>query len=168
MKRRTALTALLAAFAALAIMSCGTNGAAQNGGATVTPAADDGFAAAMDRDWILSEIRSASGTVTLDRAGHAATFGDIFTLRFEAERVYGKAMPNTFRGPYTLGADRAITFENMAMTLMAAFMEPEELNEYEFMGYLHNSFAWNMAGGNFELHTTDARGAETVLVFAPL
>jgi len=129
---------------------------------------DTGFAGVMDRGWILSEIRSGTETVTLDRAGHAETFGDIFTLRFGDDLVFGTAMPNSFRGPYTLASDQAVTFGPMATTMMAAFMEPEEITEHRFLQYMGRVARWNLAGENLELHTTDEDGAETVLLFVPL
>jgi hypothetical protein len=178
MKLRVKLTALFVALAlaALAIGSCATGGEAASAPVTtplVAPpahggGADFGFSVAMDRDWILSEIRTATGTVALDRALHAETFGDIFTLRFENGMAFGMGMPNTFRGPYALGENMAISFSPMATTLMAAFMEPEEITEHEFLQYLDRAARWSVSGGILELFTTDENGAAAVLVFVLL
>jgi len=160
MSLRVRLAAALIAAAALAMGSCGTNGAAV---AQAGIGAD--FSYAENRNWILSEIRSEAQTITLDRAGHAELFGDIFTLRFENGFASGTAMPNTFRGPHTLGADREITFGPMITTLMAAFAEPDEISEHEFLGLLYNAFEWSLVGETLELHTTDEDGAVVALVF---
>jgi len=162
------LTVLLLPLALLA-MSCGTNGTAANVPAAQVAVGDGDFSDVMDRYWILSEIRTAYETVTLDRDNHAALgFGDIFTLRFEGGMVFGTAMPNSYRGPYTLGENRALTFGPMATTMMAAFMEPEELSEHRFLVHLGNVVRWYLVGGSLELHAVDEYYAKAVLVFAPL
>jgi heat shock protein HslJ len=167
MKLTAKLTVLLAAAAALAISSCATSEGAAAAGPAAT--ADVGeFAAVMGREWILAEIRTATETVALDREFHAETFGDIFTIAFESDMARGKGMPNNFFGPYTLGPNNGIDFRPMATTLMAAFMEPEEINEHEFMQFLDRAAVWNLSGGNLELRTSDESGAPVVLVFVPL
>jgi len=163
MKLHAKLAVLLIAAAALAMGACA--GTRDRIHAPEFTAAGVDFSGVMNRDWILSEIRSAAQTVTLDRAGHAELFGDIFTLRFESAMAFGVAMPNTFRGPYALDDLQGITFGDMAVTMMAAFMEPEELNEHEFFIFLSNAFTWNLEGGNLELHTTAEDGTDTVLIF---
>jgi len=167
MKAHAKLTALLLALTVLAISSCQSTGEAAEAAPAMAAAATADFSTAISRYWILSEIRAAE-IVVLDRAAHADTFGDIFTMRFEEAMVYGMAMPNTFRGPYTLGQGQEITFGPMATTMMAAFMEPEEITEHVFLTYLYNVFGWNIAYDNFELHTTSGDGAVVVLVFVPL
>jgi len=162
------LTVLLLPLALLA-MSCGTNGTAANVPAAQVAVGDGDFSDVMDRYWILSEIRTAYETVTLDRDNHAALgFGDIFTLRFEGGMVFGTAMPNTYRGPYTLGENQSLTFGLMATTMMAAFMEPEELTEHQFFVHLGNVVKWGLADGNLELYTLDQYNEEVVLLFVPL
>ncbi|MCL2192714.1 MAG: META domain-containing protein, partial [Treponema sp.] len=130
---------------------------------------DGDFSDVMDRYWILSQIRTAYETVTLDRDNHAALgFGDIFTLRFEGGMVFGTAMPNTYRGPYTLGENRYLAFGLMATTMMAAFMEPEEITEHQFFVHLGNVVRWYLVDGNLSLHAIDEYYAKTILVFALL
>jgi len=51
---------------------------------------------------------------------------------------------------------------------MAAFLEPEELTEYEFFGYLAATVSWDLEDGNLLLYTSGEGGGETVLVFVPL
>lgn len=162
---KPAAAALALVLAALAAASCGTNGAARNGAAAEAAGHID-FSVVRNADWILTELRRDSRTVTLDRAFHAEAFGDIFAIRFQDAMVSGRGMPNSFRGPYTLGDGQSITFGPMATTMMAAFMEPDELVEHEFFLYLYNAFMWDVYEGNLELHTTDEAGAVVVLVFA--
>jgi len=159
------LTTLLLALSALAMVSCQTDraGRAAQGEAMEM---SDGFSYVMNRDWVLSEIRTAAETVTLDRHELAERFfGSIFTMRFDGALVSGTAVPNTYRGPYALEEDRAITIGPLITTRMAASAQPDELTEHAFINYLYNVFMWDLAGGNLELHTTAEDGAETILVF---
>ena len=165
MSLRAKLTILLVAGSVLAMGSCATGNVAVTDAEAVA-IGDDGFSAVMNRGWILSEIRAASQTVILDRDNHVELgFGDIFTLRFGDDRVYGIAMPNSFSGPFTLGAGRALTFGPMINTMMAALMEQEEITEGEFLGFLSNVSGWDLVDGTLELHTVTEYGTETVLVF---
>ncbi|MCL2558675.1 MAG: META domain-containing protein [Treponema sp.] len=147
----------VAAFAAIALATVAC--------ASAPSANPAGMQDALNVEWILAEIRTEDGTIVMDRVGNAALFGDIFTLRLDGAMAYGTAMPNTFRGPYSLGPNGEITFGPMASTLMAAFMEPEELSEHEFFVFLYNAFMWDLRDGNFELYATDDFGGEAVLVF---
>jgi len=162
------LTVLLLPLALLAL-SCGTDRAARDAAAVATDAAaviDVDFSELMYMDWMLSEIRTASETITLDRDDPMG-FGDIFTLRFEGDMVFGRAMPNTYRGPYTLGENQALAFGLMATTMMATLVEPEGLNEHQFFVHLGNVTRWGFADGNLELHAIDEYSAEAILVFVP-
>ena len=163
MKLHVKLAVLLMAAAALAMGACARD---RTGAAYSAAIAGVDFSdGVMGAEWILAEIRAAGETVVLDRENHVALgFGDIFTLRFDDGMVYGAAMPNTFRGPYAL-EDYRISFGNMATTMMAAFMEPEEITEREFFGHLGNVSRWGVANGNLELFAIAEDGTETVLVF---
>jgi len=164
------LTALLLALSALAMVSCLTDRAARTA-QVETVEAVDGFSYVMNRDWVLSEIRTALETVTLDRYELAERFfGSIFTMRFDGNLVSGTAVPNTYRGPYALADGQAITIGPLGTTRMATSVQPDELTEHGFINYMYNAFMWDLAEGNLELelHTTAADGTETVLVFVLL
>ena len=180
MKLHAKLTVLLVAGAVLAMSSCQRNEARRDATARATPPAIDaeavllgdmadldmGFSEVRNREWILSAVRTAQETVILDRDSHAELgFGDIFTLRFEDGMVFGTAMPNTYRGPYTLAENQGLALGPKAATMMAAFMEPEEITENEFFAYMGNVSRWDLVDGNLELHAATEDGAETVLVF---
>jgi len=156
--------AFLATLTVLAVAACGTGASA----AGSRPGAD--FSAVTNRDWILSEIRADFQSVFLDRQRHLEMgLGDIFTIRFDGERAFGTAMPNTFSGPYTLGGNDAITLDGtMVVSVKASLIELEEITEDDFISYLYNVFAWNLADGNLELYTTSDSGSVAILVFAPL
>jgi len=170
MKKLVLLVILLLPLAAM--IACGTAGAARMAVVEVTTVElgqDIDFSDVMNRDWILSEIRTFSETVVLDRERHIEEgFGNIFTLRIEDTLVFGTAMPNSFRGPYTLADNQAITFGPMATTMMAAFREPEELTEHEFFVHMGNVVGWDLVGERLELHANGENYPGAVLVFVLL
>jgi heat shock protein HslJ len=162
---RIKAVAFLATFAAFAAVACGTDGATVAGASV---GAD--FSAVMNRDWILSEIRADFQVMFMDRERHIEMgLGDIFTIQFDGNRAFGTAMPNTFNGSYTLGDNDTMTFVGtMVVSTMASTVVPGEITEDEFISYLYNVFAWNLADENLELYTTNDSGSVAVLVFAPL
>jgi len=126
------------------------------------------FSDVINRDWVLVEVRIKPENIIIER-GKAAEggLGDIFTLRFDTERVSGIGAPNRYFAPYTLADKQGITIKTAAQTQMIALFEPEELKEHDFFVYLHNTAAWNVVKGNLELSSKSEDGAEAVLVFAP-
>jgi len=168
MSLRTKLATLLLTLSVLAVVSCQTSRRA----AGTAPAEEmpDAFSSVMNRDWVLSEIRTTLETVTLDRVMLAERFGPIFTMRFDDTLVSGTAAPNTYRGPYMLADYQAITIGPLGTTRMATSVQPDELTENGFINYMYNVFMWNLAEENMvlELHTTADDGTETVLVFVLL
>lgn len=126
------------------------------------------FSDVQDRDWYLVEVRISPEGITFDRNKLVEEdFSDIFSLRFDVERVNGIGAPNRYFAPYTLGAKQEIAIKTVATTLMVPLREPEKLKEHDFFAYLQNTGAWNLAGGNLELHSKGENGAEVVLVFVP-
>ncbi|MDR0494746.1 MAG: META domain-containing protein [Treponema sp.] len=124
------------------------------------------FSGVQGRDWDLVEIRTGEESVQFDRGQlEEEGFDDIFTLRFDAERVNGIGAPNRFFAPYTLAEKQGITIKTIAATLMASIREPEKLKERDYFVYLQNAVKWNIAGGSLELYSKTEDGSEIVLVF---
>jgi len=139
----------------------GTGDASGTGGAGM-------FNEVSGKDWILTEIRSAQNTIQIDRGKlQANNIGGFFTINFQEGNVSGVGAPNRFRGPYTTGSGNALSLGNVASTLMAAFIEAEELKEHEYYSYLGKVTRWNLRDGKLELYSSNPDGAETVLVFSP-
>jgi heat shock protein HslJ len=125
------------------------------------------FSSVRDKNWMLVEMRNKSETILFDRNKlKEEGFENIFTLRFDADRVSGVGAPNQYGAPYTSTDKQAITIKPAIQTLMAPLREPEKLKENEFFNYLHKATKWNLANGNFELYSQGDDG-EVVLVFAP-
>jgi heat shock protein HslJ len=126
------------------------------------------FTKVADKDWKLIEVRGGLENITFDRNKLTEEgFADIFTLRFDKERVNGVGAPNRYFAPYTLSDKLGITIKTIAQSQMAPLREPEYFKEQDFFAYLQNTVKWGIAKKNLELHSTGTDGAEAVLVFAP-
>ena len=142
-------------------------GAANSLQSSGTAVGSGDFSDVVGKEWRLAELRLVSRRIEINRDKlEAEGFGEIFTLRFGDSLVSGTGAPNTYRGPYTLTGNQAVSIGMLASTQMAAFREPEELKEHDFYGYLHDVYRWNLANGNLELYTRGTGGTEAVLVFA--
>jgi heat shock protein HslJ len=123
------------------------------------------FASLLEKDWRLIEVRQGNDKVSLDRAAMEADgAGDAFTLRFDDERISGKAFPNRYFGPYSRKEGQTLTFGEVASTLMASIRELA-LTERDYFRYLEGVQSWNLVQGRLELYTVSPDGPQTVLVF---
>ncbi|MCL1931852.1 MAG: META domain-containing protein [Treponema sp.] len=126
------------------------------------------FSDVLDKDWKLIAVQGGSENITFDRGKLVEEdFADIFTLRFDQERVNGTGAPNQYFAPYSLSDKQGISIKAVAQTQMAPLREPEYLKEQDFFAYLQNTGKWNLVKGNLELYSTDKDGAAAVLVFTP-
>ena len=127
------------------------------------------FSNVVDKDWKLIAVRGGSGNITFDRNKLVEeNFADIFTLRFDRERVNGVGAPNRYFAPYTRTDNKqGISIKTIAQSQMTPLREPEYLKEQEFFAYLQNATQWNIVNKNLELQSTGTDGAAMVLVFAP-
>ena len=118
------------------------------------------------KEWSLTELRTAGNTVRIDRSKlDAANINSSFTISFQEGRVSGIGWPNRYFGPYTVGSGDALTISDaLASTMMAAFIELDELKEHEYYAYLAKVTRWAVQDGKLELYST-TDGRETVLVF---
>ena len=156
MIRYARMTALWAAAAALVVFISAACASAPE------------FSTVMNKDWNLVEIRTKSENIIIERDKLAEEgFGDIFTLRFDSERVNGIGAPNRYFAPYTLTDKQGITIKTVAQTLMIAIREPEKLKEHDYFVYLQNTAKWSFTKENLELYSHGEDGAEAVLVFVP-
>ena len=117
------------------------------------------------KEWILTELRSAGNTVRIDRSRiEAADTNGSFTINFQEGRVSGLGWPNRYFGPYTADSGETLSIGNLASTMMAAFIELDELKEQDYFAYLSKVTRWAIRDGKLELYST-SEGRETVLVF---
>jgi heat shock protein HslJ len=126
------------------------------------------FADVQDKDWVLTELKTASGTILIDRQKmEAINLGSAYTLRFDPERLTGTGAPNRFTGPYTAGKGRSLSIGPAAATLMMSLVQPEGLTEREFFDYLAKVTSWDLLEGRLELNSSSESGGAAVLVFSP-
>ena len=124
------------------------------------------FADVKDKDWVLAEIRTPSGTVPMDRQKlESANLGAAYTLSFGPDRVTGTGAPNRFTGPYAAGEGRSLSIGRMASTQMLSLVQPEDLTEYEFFAYLERVTSWDLRENRLELESSTKSGDAAVLVF---
>ncbi|WP_424244131.1 heat shock protein HslJ [Elusimicrobium posterum] len=149
---------------AAAIIACGVlfaacASASKNGEPT-------GFAAVKGRVWQLSQVKDASGKVTFDHSKlNKEFFNDIYTLQFDDQRATGKAAPNRYTGPYTLGEGNAISFKHFASTLMMGIRTPEGLAEHEYYQLFEKVTSWKYSKNQLTFNTVDKNGAKVTMIF---
>jgi heat shock protein HslJ len=153
---KAGLLVLLAA--AVLVSSCTGGAKAKSSGAV--------FKDVQGREWILAEVKDASGTIRLDRQQlEASGLQGAYTLTFGEERLSGLGAPNRYFGPYTAGEAQALTIGNIAGTLMMGLTEVPGLSEHDYFAYLNKVTRWDIRGGALELYTSDEAGAERILIF---
>ena len=160
MKRYVQLAALFAAV--LSMQTACVSGGGSAGGAGGV----QNFSDVSGKNWKLMEVRAGKDVIFKRDMLTPETPKDVFTLRFDSERVSGAGCPNRYFAPYTLAEKQAINIEPIAGTLMIALFEPEQLREREFYAYLEKADQWNIVKGNLELRSKNNESAAVVLVFS--
>jgi heat shock protein HslJ len=146
-------------------MMAGLTLAACAGGAAVKQGPLN-FDEVRGKEWTLTEIRTGSAVIHLDRQKlEAEDMGDVYTLRFDEDGLSGKGAPNRYLGPYELGDGGRLTLSRVAGTLMMGIKEPEGLKEAEYYDYLSKVTRWNLARDRLELFSETPEGREAVLIF---
>ena len=124
------------------------------------------FASITGKEWQLAQVKDSAGKVTFDAAKQTSEFlKGIFTLQFDNGRAFGKASPNRYTGPYTLGKDNKITFGPAASTLMMGIVEPVGLSEHQYFQLMAKVYAWNYVNGSLVLYTLDEAGGNISMKF---
>ena len=122
-----------------------------------------------DTEWVLIEVKTRPQTIIISQNSQEMMgFENIYTLRFDDDRLNGIAAPNRYSAPYKLDRNQAITVQLIAATLMAPIIEPENLKENEYFIYLQNARKWNISKGRLELHTTGTNNVRAVLIYNPV
>ena len=124
------------------------------------------FSEVSGKEWLLVEVKTQAETIPFNRKTLVSDgFKNIFTLKFDAERVSGVGAPNNYTAPFTLDKKQAIAIKPMAGTMMAPIREPEKLKEHDYFVYLQNTYKWNLVNGKLELYTKNGSGEEATLVY---
>jgi len=118
-------------------------------------------------EWKLIEVYVADRNTLFNRNTLPEEIKNFFTVNFDAQTVSGVGAPNRYSAPYTLGDNQAINIMLIRSTLMATFLEPENLTEHDFFTYMQNAYSWKLANNNLELLSKTQNGSEVRLVFSP-
>ena len=111
------------------------------------------FTNVIDNEMKLIEVYINDVKTPFSRDNQVEAFKDIYTIKFDKEMVSGTGAPNLYSAPYSLGDNQTISIMMMRSTLMASFLEPNDLSEYEFFGYVQNSIEWRIVNNTLELNS---------------
>jgi len=162
-------------FTAALMVSCASSNANASGlrdaGGNTSDFSSSGTNAASPstlegHEWKLIDVYINGVNTMFNRSSLPAELGNSFTLNFNAELVSGVGAPNRYSAPYTLGDNQTISIMVMRSTLMATFLEPENLSEHDFFTYMQNSYSWKLVNNNMELLSKTRDGGEVRLVFS--
>jgi heat shock protein HslJ len=116
-------------------------------------------------DWNLTEVRTGSSTVIIDRTKAQR---EIYSIRFQEDRIRGRGADNLYFAPYIAGANNSLSIRRIASTFMAPIFEMENFSEYEYFRYLEKAYRWEFHDWKLKLYTYDKNNREAILEFIPI
>jgi hypothetical protein len=116
-------------------------------------------------DWNLAEVKSGSATVIIDRANAQR---EIYSIRFQEDRIRGRGADNIYSAPYTVGANNSLSILRIVSTLMLPMFETEGLSEHGYFRYLEKAYRWEFDNWKLKLYTYDENNGEAILEFIPI
>ena len=127
------------------------------------------FSGVKGKEWKLIEVH-ISDTFNREVLFNRKTMsnesaGDIFTLKVDDARFSGKAAPNTYNMPYTLGENQLISIMPGMTTLMAPLFQPERLREHDFFQFMNNVYKWELQEGKLVFSSKAEDEREIQLIF---
>ena len=123
------------------------------------------FSDVIGKNLRLIEVYISGRNINFSRSSLPQVLTDAYTAKFDEKIVSGMAAPNRFTAPYTLSDKNHISIAQMATTMMASFIEPENLKEHDFITYMQNAWAWMDENGKFVLLCNTATGQEVRMIF---
>jgi heat shock protein HslJ len=159
------------------LMSCASDGSLpgpwSSGGNTSNPPAaeiNDRTAANVSgiegNEWKLIEVYVNGRNTRFSRNTLPEELKNFFTVNFDAQNVSGVGAPNRYSAPYTKGDNQTINIMLIRSTMMATFLEPENLTEHDFFRYMQNAHNWELINNNLELFSRTETGGDVRLVFS--
>ena len=125
------------------------------------------FSDVSGKDWLLIEVKTEPQNISFNRQTlKTEGFENIFTLKFDKDRLAGVGAPNRYTAPYKVDKNQAMSIQMIAGTMMATIHEPEKLKEHDFYTYLQNVNKWNLSNNKLELYTKNADGVAAILIFS--
>jgi len=123
------------------------------------------FSQVQNKDWNLVQVKSGSSSIIIDRTNVQR---EIYSIRFEADRIRGRGADNIYSSAYTAGENNSLSVRRIAGTLMRPLFEKENFREREYFRHLERAYRWEFHDWKLELHTYDENGAEAILEFIPI
>ena len=118
------------------------------------------FSEVQNKNWRLTEVKIGSGVIKIDRADIPI---DIYTVKFESDRLSGIGAPNRFFSWYIVEEGNTISIGGIAGTRMAPLYETENFTEYEYFMCLEKVNHWYYINGNLELHSVKNENQVTLI-----
>ena len=131
----------------------------------IPPADNVPFSRVQRIDWNLAEVKGGSASVIIDRTNVQR---EIYSIRFEADRVRGRGANNSYFASYTSGANNSLSIKRIAGTYMVPLFEMENFTEYEYFRHLEKVYRWEFHDWKLKLYTYDEHGAGVTLEFIPI
>jgi heat shock protein HslJ len=154
-------------FTAALMVSCASTNANASGLRDVGGnTSDPGHSTLEGHEWKLIDVYIDGVNTGFNRNTLPEEIKNFFTVNFDAQIVSGVGAPNRYTAPYTLSDNQTISIMVMRSTLMATFLEPENLSEHDFFTYMQNSYSWKLVNNNLELLSKTRDGGEVRLVFS--
>ncbi|MCL1954928.1 MAG: META domain-containing protein [Brevinematales bacterium] len=116
-------------------------------------------------DWNLTEVKSGSAVVIIDRT---KVQREIYSIRFHEDRIRGRGADNIYFAPYTAGVNNSLSIRKIASTYMVPVFEMENFSEYEYFRHLEKVYRWEFHDWKLKLYTYDENGEDVILEFIPI
>ena len=119
------------------------------------------------KEWKLIEVYLDGKDTLFNRSDLPVGLADgFFVLNMDLEVISGRAAPNLYSGPYTLGDKQSISVMPMRTTMMASFYQNDKLSEHDYVNYVQNAYKWNLVNGNREFLSKNQSVMDVKLVFS--
>jgi len=123
------------------------------------------FSRVQRLDWNLVEVKSGSTTVVIDRARAQR---EIYSIRFQEDRIRGRGADNIYFAPYSAGVNNSLSIRRIASTYMNPMFEMEYFSEHEYFRHLERVYRWEFHDWKLKLFTYDENNGEVILEFEPI
>ena len=151
LKKNTIYLALL--FSVLAVLSY----------ANSTAETDNiSFYDVQGKDWKLAEVKTEKTSFKIDRTGPSK---ENYTITFQANRLFGKGVDNSYSAFYTTSENHAISIGRIASSSVVPLYEMQTFTEYKYLLYLEMVNRWNVRNEKLELYTCTETDDEVVLIY---
>jgi heat shock protein HslJ len=103
------------------------------------------------KNWHLTEVKRGYNVIAaIDRTNVPK---DIYTIRFEANRLAGIGAPNTYFAAYSIGEDFNLSIWGIGSTRVSPIFQMKVFSENEYFKCLKSVDTWYKRGENLILYT---------------